>query len=153
MNLIKYIATYIMLIPVSVLTLCQCATAKSSETNKKSMEISEIYYQDSQSDNGVNVYVVIKHKKDHVILNDVFFRGKQADLRAINDTLYVGYLKLDTVHKEDIIMSNKPNAEFGNTVPKIPKTSTYNLKENECIISYKAHEEVLFLKYENVIKR
>ena len=43
-------------------------------------------------------------------------------------------------------MSSDPYAEYGNQVPKLEKPIPFNLKENECVISYKEDEPLSILK-------
>ena len=50
-------------------------------------------------------------------------------------------------------MSNEPYAEYGNKVPELPKKSFFQLKENECVISYKQSGKTKYFKIKGLTKK
>ncbi|MBD0833839.1 hypothetical protein [Aestuariibaculum suncheonense] len=114
------------------------------------MEITKVYFQNVDS---VKAIYVVANVKQKIILDHVYFKGKQARLEQVNDSLFIGHFFKDSLKKKDVIMTNEPYGEYGNTLPHLPEKSPFDLKENECIIAFKVGDEVHFLKYSNVEKR
>ncbi len=50
-------------------------------------------------------------------------------------------------------MSNEPNAEYGNPIPKIKEKLPFALKENDCVISYKESDKTKYFKIEKIIEK
>ena len=136
--------------PCILLSFFNCSSAKMLQ-NDVPFEIGEAYYQESNSD--IHVYIPIKSNPDNIILDSIYFQGKKAKLESENASLALGRFKIQPTQKQDIIMSNEPYAEYGNKVPKIPEKSAFDLKDNECIVSYKEDNEIKYFKIKNVIQK
>lgn len=135
----------------------QCATGKQLETNLP-FEIGDVYYQERVAGvdgggSGVNIFITLQENPNNIILDSVYFQGKEAKLEFRNNTVYVGRLESKTVLKNDIIMSIEPYAEYGNKVPVVPKKPRFELKEDECIVSYKTSNKVKYFKIEKINKK
>lgn len=135
----------------------QCATGKQLETNLP-FEIGDVYYQESAAGvkgggSGVNIFITLQENPNDIMLDSVYFQGKEAKLEFVNDTVYMGRLESKTVLKNDIIMSIEPYAEYGNKAPKTPKKPRFQLREDECIVSYKTSNKVKYFKIGKINKR
>ncbi len=127
-----------------------CSSAKMLQ-NESPFEIGEAYYQESNTD--INVYIPIKSNPNNTILDSVYFQGKKTKLELESASLAVGRFKTESTQKQDIIMSNKPYAEYGNKIPKLSEKSPFELKENECVVSYKEENKFKYFKIKNVIQK
>ncbi|ULC59782.1 hypothetical protein MBM09_02110 [Flaviramulus sp. BrNp1-15] len=102
---------------------------------------------------GFNLFIPIKANINKVVLDSVYFKNKKTKLEYVNDSLLVGRFKTEMNQKEDIIMSNEPYAEYGNKAPQLPEKIPFELKEDECVISYKEGENTKYYKLSNVFKK
>lgn len=137
--------------------LAQCKSGYQFEENR-AMEIGQVYYQPwvagvQGGGSGINLYIPITDLRNHVNLDSVYYRGKKSKLELVNDNLAIGRFISDSDFKKDIVMSNEPNAEYGNSVPKLPKKSTFDLNNDECIISYVENKETKYFKVSNIMKK
>ncbi|OYX28392.1 MAG: hypothetical protein B7Z06_01780 [Flavobacteriales bacterium 32-35-8] len=138
-----------LLMPFMMVSFYHCSSTKMLR-NHAPFEIDEVYYQESNS--GTNVYISIKSNPNNIILDSIYFKGKQAKLEQENN-LFVGRFTSNIIQKQDIIMSNEPYAEYGNKIPKLPEKSTFALKDNECVVSYKEDNSIKYFKIKNVIQK
>ena len=49
-----------------------------------------------------------------------------------------------------MIIHLNPKKEFGNTMHEIPKAIPFELRENDCVISYRDGEKTKYFKIENL---
>ena len=132
-------------------TLMQCSSVPKLEDNAP-FNVTEVYSQNwvaglKEGGSGTNLFVTISDRKENVVIDSVFFSGKVAKLETNSgDNSYVGRFSISINKKQDIILSNVPNAEFGNEVPKISKAIPFDLKNNECVISYKENNTTRYFK-------
>ncbi len=105
---------------------------------------------------GINLYIPIEGNFNKTIeLDSVYFRGKVTKLvvKPSNPSLYVGRFSSNRSHKGDVIMSDKPHAEYGNELPKYATKIPFELKDNECVVSFKDDNITKYFKIENVIEK
>ncbi len=133
-----------------------CSSAKKLQKHTP-FTVGKVYYKAWVSGvkgggSGTNLFIPIANPKN-IVLDSVYFMGKQVKLEHKNDSLFIGRFKKETNSSQDIIMSNTPYAEYGNKVPKIHKKNPFSLKDNECIISYTIKSKIMYFKVDNVIKK
>ncbi|MGC1206022.1 MAG: hypothetical protein WA839_14195 [Flavobacteriaceae bacterium] len=136
-------------------TFSQCAGGKQFD-NKLPFEVGGVYYQQwvSGVEGGVkDIVIPITSNSKKIKLDSVYFHKKQAKLEYLNNGFYVGRFEYETDQKTDIIMSNEPYAEYGNQVPKLPKKPRFQLKEDECLVSYKVGNKTKYFKISGIIKK
>ncbi len=141
---------------LSITCFLQCKSAKMAKT-KPPMQFGNVYYQHWVSGvkgggSGYNIYIPIKSNPTKTVLDSVYFKGKKAKLEQ-QDNLFIGRFKSDINSKEDIILSNKPFAEYGNKAPKLPEKTPFELNETECIVSFTENGEVKYFKINEVYKK
>lgn len=146
MNVFKHIISGILMLVLCFSLFC-CGLGKQSEI-KNSLNIEEVYYSLLDS---VNREIVIISKSQDVPLDHVYFQGKKIHLTQQNNTMFSGRYQIEKLKKKDVIMSDKPFAEYGNIPPKLPEKIPFSLKENECMIGYKKGNEWQYFKYSKVI--
>lgn len=105
---------------------------------------------------GINLFIpVLNDLPQNIQLDSVYFRGKAAklELAASNPFLYVGRFSQKFNQKQDIIMSNDPNEEYGNQFPIQEEKTPFDLKETECVVSYKESNVTKYFKIENITEK
>lgn len=151
MKLFKKTASFIVML-VLALSFIKCKSIQKLNNNMP-LEIGQTYYQNStEGDFGIILYIPIITNPNHIVLDSVYFHGRQTKLEISRETLAIGRFKLPA-QKKDFIMSSDPYAEYGNQVPKLEKRIPFNLKETECMISYKEGKAVKYFKIDNIIKK
>ncbi|GAA4967293.1 hypothetical protein [Algibacter aquimarinus] len=140
-----------------VVSFSSCASTQKTE-KRTPINIGEIYYQDwvseeNRGDSGFNIFIPILSNSNNIVLDSIYFKNKQVKLEQKSNNLFVGRFKSFSNQKKDIIMSNEPYAEYGNKFPEFSRQSSFNLEENECIISYSYKEKVKYFKIKNIVKK
>lgn len=105
---------------------------------------------------GSNLFIILKEEiPDHIKLDSVYFMEKVSKLQVQSDNpkIYVGRFKSEINQKRDVIMSNDPNAEYGNELPFKKQTIPFELGDNECVISYSENNQIKYFKIENVVEK
>lgn len=138
----------------------QCSSAQKLQ-KEAPVKFENAYYQYwvagiQGGGSGINLFIPIDGiMKENIRLDSVYFRGKASKLefKPNNPSLFIGRFSSAANQKKDIIMSNKPNAEYGNEAPKMKAKIPFELKENECVVSYKEGVKTKYFKIENVVER
>lgn len=154
MKILKQYLFKVVMLTIMVFFL-NCKSVQNDVDMKTPLKIGQVYYTNTIDDNqasNLDIYIPIISNPNHTQLLQVFFHGKQTNLVISNDNLIVGHFNLEVPKKSDIIMSSDPHAEYGNQVPKLQKTTSFILKDNECVISYKVDGTVKYFKVSNIIK-
>ena len=143
------------IIAIVSLSFSQCAsTLKLQDTI--AVDIGEVYYQSwvagvKEGGSGINIYIPIKNKSAEIVLDSVYFKRKGVKLEEIKPNLYIGRFSIVTT-KPDIVMTKKPFAEYGNKVPKIKQNSPFDLKDDECVLSFTEKGKRKYYKIIEVVK-
>lgn len=147
----------IMLMLIAMVSFSQCSSSKKTQ-NSAPFEIGEAYYQKwiagvKGGGSGINIFIPIISNPNNVMLDSVYFRGKQSKIETVNKTLFIGRFKTATNTKKDIVMSSEPYAEYGNKAPSFTKKSPFKLNDDECVVSYIINNKVKYLKISNNFKK
>ncbi len=160
MIVIKRISSFILMF-IFMTSFSQCSSSKKLQS-KTPIEFGDAYFQKwvagvKGGGSGINIFIPINESiSEEFILDSVYFRGKVAKLEVKpNDkTLYIGRFKTGfNTMKPDIIMSSDSKEEYGNQLPKIEEKIPFDLKDNECIVSYKKSDKTKYYKIENIIEK
>ena len=108
---------------------------------------------DEQADvHGVKVSIEIDTKK--VLLDSIYFKNFSQkfakDLTARNN-LFVASFTLPKT-KKDYNLNSDSKKEYGNTPPSSYNNSTFQLLDNQAVISYIYKRKTYYFKLENLIK-
>ncbi len=134
----------------------QCSSTQNLQ-DKAPLDIGEVYCQKwiagvEGGGSGLNIFIPTKDSS--IKLDSVYFRSKAVKLEANpkDGTLYIGRFIGEANQMKDIIISSKPNAEYNNPIPRLPKKIPFALNDNECIISYSQDNNIKYFKIDNVIE-
>jgi len=148
------LSSLIMLILLSGFS--QCSNNQKLE-NTPPIDIGEVYYKkqpqavrDLQS--VMTLFLPINSENRSIELDSVYFRGQLAKLKVSNqnENLYFARFVMNSKHKNDIILSRDMGQEHQNQLPKKEQSIPFELKQNECIISYKQEGKVKYYKITNI---
>jgi hypothetical protein len=152
----KWIKTIIL----SVVTLSFMASfsqcSKEQRLEKKApMEFGEVYYKKNAQavrdlEPSLTLYIPIQEDSIKIELDSVYFKGKSAKLVQSTQNLYFSRFIMKPAYTEDIILSSDMAEEHKNKLPKRDSKIPFELKPNECIISYKMGGETKYYKISNI---
>jgi hypothetical protein len=132
----------------------QCSNEQRLEKTAP-MKFGEAYYKknaqavkDLQST--LTLYIPIQEDNINVGMDSVYFKGKSAKLIKDSQNLYFARFIMKPAHTEDIILSSDIAEEHQNKLPKRDSKIPFELKPNECIISYKMSGETRYYKISNI---
>ena len=156
MKSLKHILNSLLFLLIA-LVFSQCASTQRLEDTLP-LEIGDVYYQHWISGvkgcgAGYSLFIPIKSNPNNIVLDSLYFKGKQVKLELKNESVFVGRFKSEANQKQDIIMSSDPSAEYGNSVPEISKKTPFELNDTECVVSYQKGNKTLYHKISNIIKK
>jgi hypothetical protein len=135
----------------------QCSSTQKIQ-EKPPTAIGQVYFQKwvagvRGGGAGLNIFIPVNDTA--IKLDSVYFKGKSAklEIKPGKNIFYVGRFISDINQKKDIIMSSEPHAEFNNPKPKLAKKIPFQLKHNECIISYIQDDKIKYFKIDNVVEK
>ena len=135
----------------------QCSSAKKLQKDTP-FTLGQVYCQAwiagvEGGGSGLNIFIPISDTA--IELDSVYFRGKVAKLetKLQNKSLYIGRFVSNANQKKGLIMSNEPYAEYGNKMPKISQKIPFELKDSECVISYKDGKTIKYFKIDNIVEK
>lgn len=153
----KHILTVIVLtINLSILSsFSQCSNGQKLD-KKPPMEFGDIYFtrqpqavRDLQS--AMTLFIPIKGETN-IELDSVYFRKYSAKLKKSpkDQNLYLGQFTIKPRYSEDMILSSEVAEEHQNKLPKIQTKIPFELKPNECVISFKKDGMTRYYKISNI---
>lgn len=157
MKIIKYV-TYSLAMLMLMGTFSQCSTAQKLQ-NDLPVALGEVYFQQwisgiQDGGSGINLFIPVTTKSD-IILDSAYFRTQVKKLEVKTGTqLYVG--RFDSAFnqpKYDIILSSDPKEEYSNQMPSKTINIPFELKDDECVVSYKKEGETLYFKISNITQK
>jgi len=146
MKKLKYIFKLIGLVIISI-SFSQCASTIKLEQNIPNA-IGECYYQNwvagvKGGGSGTNVF--IQTKDENITLDSVYFRGQVAKLnvKPANKMLFIGYLKSSTNMQNIEVSESNLKAKYADDIP-------FELKNDECVVSYLDNGKVKYFKIQDL---
>jgi len=147
----------ITLLAILMMGFSQCSTVKKIQ-EEAPVSIGEVYFQKwvagiKGGGAGLNIYIPVNDTS--IKLDSVYFRGMTTNLfpKYQEENIYVGKFISDHNKKEDLVMNSDPKAEYGNKRAIIKENSPFELKQNECIISYTDGKKTKYFKIENIVEK
>jgi len=99
---------------------------------------------------GINVFLPLK-ENGNIVIDSLHFRGEKTAVET-RDKLIIGRFRHSTNQKKDLIMSANPQDEYNNKRDLIRESSSFNLAQNDCVISYSVNGKRLYYKISNLKK-
>ncbi|MCX7551364.1 hypothetical protein [Xanthomarina sp. F2636L] len=139
-----------------LITFTQCSSAQKLQ-EQASFELGEVSFQRwiagvQGGGSGYHMLINVISNKNNVVFDSVYFRGYKAKIE-IGKIAYVANIKTKDNQREDLIMSNNGQEEFGNKQPNKEANSSFKLSDKECVISYIENETTKYLKVNNLIEK
>ncbi len=157
MKLIKHIL-YLFIMLFLLASFSQCSTSQNLQ-KKAPLNFGEVYSQRwvagiQGGGSGTNLFIPITSQSE-IKLDSVYFRGQVTKLEVSKDAmLYVGRFKTDfNQPKQDLILSSDQTEEFNNQLPKKPIKIPFELSDDECVISYRDNNKVMYYKISNIVEK
>lgn len=140
-----------------MVSFSKCASTQKLDKSL-SMDLGAVYYKSwvagvKGGGSGFNIFIPITSNPNNIMLDSVFFKGKQVKLEYRNNSIFIGRFKTSINQKHDVVMSSNRLAEYENKVPELTTRSPFQLKEDECVVSYRLKNKVHYFKIDNIIKK
>jgi len=100
---------------------------------------------------GIHLQIEVTSNDNNVVFDSVYFRTMKSALEPIKAG-YVANFNTNANTREDIIMSTDKHAEYANQLPDTADFP-FQLKDNECVISYVEDNSTKYFKIENLVKK
>ena len=156
MKVFKKIISVILLSFV-MLGFSQCSSTKKLQVEAP-ITVGKVYCQQwvagiQGGGSGLNIFISIGDTS--ILLDSVYFRGRAAKLetKPQDKALYIGRFISQLNQKRDIVMSSDATAEYGNKMPVTEKNIPFELKPDECVISYFDKKKIKYFKVTNVVEK
>ena len=154
----KYTTLFLLVLIMASFSHCSSAQKLQKEPP---VNIIQAYYQSwvagvEGGGSGINLYIEIDQSiTKNIEFDSVYFRGRISKLSANwqNTNLLIGRFNSLSNQKRDIIMSSKPHEEYGNKPPVKRSTMPFDLKKNECVISYSENNKKKYFKIVGIEER
>ena len=134
----------------------QCSDERKLE-DKVPLEFGDVYYRNlpraiRDLPSVKTLYIPINTPNPNVELDSVYFKGRSAKLEVSeqNKKLYLARIVTQPEYSEDIIMSSDMAEEHQNKLPKMIQNIPFELRPNECIISYIQAGKTKYYKISNI---
>lgn len=141
------------------LSFSQCSSSKKI-LESAPVTLGEVYFQSwvagvQGGGSGINLFIPIgESSQSSMVLDSVYFRGKVAKLETKTDnTLYIGRFLTAANQQSDLKMTNEDNGEYGNVLPSSTGNFPFQLKDNECVVSYQENNNTKYFKIENISEK
>ena len=140
------------------LSIVNCKTSQESVVQFQStapLEITAPYYNSwiagvQGGGSGVNVFLPLK-ENGNIVIDSLHFRGEKTAVET-RDKLIIGRFRHSANTQKDLIMSSNPQDEYNNKRDLIRESSSFNLAQNDCVISYTVNGKRLYHKISNLKK-
>jgi hypothetical protein len=146
---------------ISLLVFSQCCTNKETTHKKTPFVIIESFQQDwiggVPGVFGTTIQLIVDNSKSKVVPLSVYYQGRKEniDIKNSNEgSLWVANFsnQVEKDIKKDIIMSDNPLKEYGNTPPKI-EDLPFDIGDKDIFVSYTYKDKTRFYKLLNVSKK
>lgn len=146
--------SFLVVMLVLTASFSQCSSAQKLQ-ERAPTQFGDVYCQSwtagvQGGGSGINIF--IPTLDNTVVFDSVYFRGKatKLEVKPNNKQLYIGRFITDTNQPKDIILSSDSSEEYENQMPKKQQTIPFDLKDDECIVSYIKDEQILYYKITNI---
>ncbi|WP_460220467.1 hypothetical protein [Psychroserpens sp. MEBiC05023] len=156
MNIIKRVSSLLVMLFLMA-SFSQCSTAQKLE-RKAPTQFGEVYCQEwiagvQGAGSGLTIFIPVNDIS--IVLNEVYFRGQMSKLEvnSANPQLYIGRFKTDINQSSELILSSDQKEEYANKMHEKPKEFPFELKDNECVVSYQIGDKIMYYMISNVVQK
>lgn len=152
MKVIHHLSYFIIML-VFMASFSHCSSAQKLQKNAP-VEFGDVYCQSwvagvKEGGSGLNLFIPVTDTS--ISLDSVFFRGKVAKLEfSQENSLYIGRFKTEFNQPKDIILSSDPKEEYANKMLQKETLIPFDLKDDECVVSYKKENDINYYKISNI---
>ncbi len=131
----------------------KCSTTQQLQ-KKAPMTFGDVYAQKwvagiKGGGSGINVFIPVT--TNNMVLDSIYFRDQITKLEFLEDqNSYVGRFKTEWNQPVDIVVSSDMKEESKNTLPIIKQTLPFELKDDECVVSYRSDNKTLYYKISEI---
>jgi hypothetical protein len=154
MKLLKQ-TSFLIVMLILMASFSQCSTAQKLQKTAPT-QFGDVYCQKwvagvKGAGSGLNLFIPVMDKS--IQLDSAYFRGKSIKLE-VRETdeglLYVGRFKTELNTQKDIILSSDSKQEYVNKLSIKEENIPFELKDDECVVTYKQGDKILKYKISNV---
>ncbi|MCF6350136.1 MAG: hypothetical protein L3J23_03775 [Flavobacteriaceae bacterium] len=139
------------IIPILLLAILSC---KSSKFEKKlPFKIKKATFQHwvggQPGVKGIKIAFELQNLEKGIVFHHIYFKNTKEKLylrNATKNTLLTANINTANRENIDVIIHRDASKEYGNKLPKVKSDFLFELKENECVISYLINEKEKFYK-------
>lgn len=148
----------LLLLPVFVIFMSFSQCDKSKLEKDAPAKVSKAIFQDwsgGKGSRGTLVTITLDKPTDAIVFDSIYFQGNVEKLSAETTKKHIllkGNFITSTFPKRDLILSSDPKEEFGNTPPPVKAKITFELENNEAIISFKKGDKTKYFLVKNIKK-
>lgn len=153
MKVIKRISSLILML-ILMASFSQCSSAQKLQ-KKAPADFGDVHYLTwtagvKGGGSGINIYIPVSNTS--IVLDSVYFRGKAVKLELVpgNKQEYLGLFRTESNQPKDIILSSDPKEEHANTMPIHTMKIPFELKDDECVVSYIKDNKTQYYKISNI---
>lgn len=150
--------TYLFAMLILTASFSQCSTAQKLQ-KEAPLTYDEVYSQRwiagiQGGGSGVNLFIPVTSQSE-IVLDSVYFRGQASKLEIRKDTaLYIGRFQSEfNQPKQDIVLSSDQKEEYNNQLPKKSVEIPFELKDDECVVSYQKGDKTLYFKISGITQK
>ena len=107
----------------------------------------------AESGSGTMLNIPLENELEGVSMQQAYFRGKITDINLVNTEdgwVARANFKKQRMEKPDIVMHSDSTKEVGNQPPKLEEEFPFELKQDECVISYVDGDIIKYFKVSNI---
>jgi hypothetical protein len=153
MKFLKHIPFLVAML-ILMASFSQCSTAQKLQ-GEAPTQFGDVYCQKwvagvSGGGSGFNLFIPVMNES--IKLDSVYFRGKISKLEFKTGELptYIGRFENDFNQPKDIIISSDRNEEYDNKLSKKLVVIPFELKDDECVVSYIKGDKIVYYKISNI---
>lgn len=153
MKLLKQ-TSFLIAMLILIASFFQCSSAQKLQSEAP-IQFGDVYCQKwvaGVKGGGAGLNVFIPVTDNSIQLDSVYFRGEISKLEFRSGELptYIGRFENDFNQSKDIIISSDRNEEYANKLPKKLVVIPFDLKDDECVVSYIKGDKILYYKISNI---
>jgi len=147
------------IIPISAIVIMSFSQCSSAQFDKKApVTITNAFYNNwvggRPGVKGILITIKAKTPETDIIFDSIFYNNKRVKLESQlqkNELILTGNFAIRS-KRDHIIMHADPKEEFGNRPPNTSAKISFELHDNEAVISYFIKSKKRFYKLSNIKK-